>query len=157
MALCQRVFGDGVLPLYLPMLGRRRRPSAGLIGLLTQRVFDYSGGRPRRARARTRSTCRLIEEARNALIEGIIAESEDETLMDRYLGGEEIDLEMLIDDLEKAVARGSLLPGRCRVCAADRRRRWHELLELLTAAFPSPLEHALPAVTAAGRRPRGRR
>ena len=28
VAVCQRVFGDGVLPLYLPMLARRRQPSA---------------------------------------------------------------------------------------------------------------------------------
>ena len=49
----------------------------------------------------------LIEEARNALIEGIIAESEDETLMERYLDGEDIETAVLIDDLEKAVARGT--------------------------------------------------
>ena len=41
------------------------------------------------------------------LIEGIIEESEDESLMDRYLGGEEIDEDVLVDDLEKAVARAT--------------------------------------------------
>ena len=61
----------------------------------------------------------LIDTARNALIEGIIAESEDETLMERYLGGEDIDLKVLIDDLEKAVARGSFYP----VLAAGRADR----------------------------------
>ena len=45
------------------------------------------------------------------MIEGIIAESEDETLMDRYLGGEELPLADLIHDLETAVARGSFFPG----------------------------------------------
>ena len=30
--------------------------------------------------------------------------------MDRYLGGEDIDLKVLIDDLETAVARGSFYP-----------------------------------------------
>ena len=50
------------------------------------------------------------EAARSALIEGIIAESEDETLMDRYLGGEQIPLDTLIEDLETAVARGSFFP-----------------------------------------------
>ena len=37
--------------------------------------------------------------------------------MDRYLGGEDIDLEVLIDDLETAVARGVVLPGRRRGCS----------------------------------------
>ena len=30
--------------------------------------------------------------------------------MERYLGGEEIDQEVLIEDLERAVARGSFFP-----------------------------------------------
>ena len=50
------------------------------------------------------------DELRGSLIEGIIEESEDETLMDRYLGGEEISSEVLIDDLETAVARATFFP-----------------------------------------------
>src|SRR5262249_34951066 len=105
VAVCQRVFGDGVQPLYLPLAADGGTP-AGLIGLLSQRVFDYSSGE-RVQRDPDPQHLPLIENARNALIEGIIAESEDETLMDRYLGGEEIDVDVLIEDLEKAVARGS--------------------------------------------------
>ena len=30
--------------------------------------------------------------------------------MDRYLGGEDIELKVLVDDLEKAVARGTFYP-----------------------------------------------
>ena len=41
--------------------------------------------------------------------------------MDRYLGGEEIDVDALIDDLETAVARGSFYPVLA-VCRADRAR-----------------------------------
>ena len=44
--------------------------------------------------------------------------------MDRYLGGEDIDLKVLIDDLEKAVARGLLLPGARRRRAPSRRSAW---------------------------------
>ena len=46
----------------------------------------------------------LIEERRGPLIESIIEESEDDTLLDRYLEGEEIDTETVIDDLKAAVA-----------------------------------------------------
>ncbi len=42
--------------------------------------------------------------------------------MDRYLGGEDIDLDILIDDLETAVARGSFYPVLA-ACGADRARR----------------------------------
>ena len=55
--------------------------------------------------------------------------------MDRYLGGEEIDIEMLIDDLETAVARGTFYPVRPGL-RRDRRRPGRELLELLTAGVP---------------------
>ncbi|HEX6872066.1 MAG TPA: GTP-binding protein, partial [Micromonosporaceae bacterium] len=50
VALCQRVFGDGVLPLYLPMLGDDGQSTVGLMGLITQRVFDYSKGHPPQVR-----------------------------------------------------------------------------------------------------------
>jgi elongation factor G len=45
-------------------------------------VFDYSTG-TRTERAPDAEHLPLIENARGALIEGIIAESEDESLMDR--------------------------------------------------------------------------
>ena len=48
-----------------------------------------------------------LAEARSELIESVIEESEDESLMDRYLSGEVIDQKVLIEDLEKAVERGS--------------------------------------------------
>ncbi|GLI03252.1 elongation factor G-like protein EF-G2 [Phytohabitans aurantiacus] len=145
VALCQRVFGDNVLPLYLPMLGDDGESTVGLMGLITRRVFDYTNGYPPDVREPDPEHLPAIDEARNELIEGIIAESEDETLMDRYLGGEEIETQILIDDLEKAVARGHFYPV-VPVCA-ETQVGLDALLELLTAAFPTPLEHDLPAVT----------
>ena len=150
LALCQRVFGDGVLPLYLPMHTDDERVG-GVIGLLSQQVFDYSTG-SRVERAPDPEHLPLIEEARNALIEGIIAESEDETLMDRYIAGEDLDTKVLIDDLETAVARGSFYP--VLATAATTGLGTAELLEVLTSAFPSPLEHPLPAATSPAGEPR---
>src|ERR1700712_4295111 len=130
VAICQRVLGDkhdsSVLPLYLPLADDEGLP--------------------------------LIADSRDALIEAIIAESEDETLMDRYLGGEDIDTKVLIDDLETAVARGSFYPVLAAAVPAQGNPDsppivgMVELLEVLTSAFPSPLEHEVPAVT----RPDGR-
>jgi elongation factor G len=150
VALCQRVFGDGVMPLYLP-LHTDDEHVGGVIGLLSQQIFDYSSG-SRVERAPDPEHLPLIADARNSLIEGIIAESEDETLMDRYLGGEDIDTKVLVDDLETAVARGSFYP--VLVTSATTGLGMTELLEVLTSAFPSPLEHPLPVVTAPNGDPR---
>ncbi|MEU1666064.1 elongation factor G-like protein EF-G2 [Streptomyces sparsogenes] len=155
--LCRQTFGgedpDAVLPLYLPLRGEPtpdgHAPVTGLIGLLSQRVYDYASG-VRTEAAPSPDQLPLIEEARNRLIEGIISESEDETLMDRYLGGEEIDLKTLIGDLEKAVARGSFHPVLAAAPAAEGSKQGlgtTELLELITGGFPTPLEREAPTVT----------
>jgi elongation factor G len=133
VAGCRTVFGDGVLPLYLPL--REDGGLAALYGLLS----GTAGGRA------VGQSPPDAEPARNALIEGIIAESEDESLMDRYLEGEDIDTGTLIDDLEKAVARGSFHPV-VPVCASSG-IGLPELLELIAGGFPSPVEHALPRVS----------
>src|SRR5258706_6246541 len=80
LALCQRVFGDNVLPLYLPMHGDDGESVVGLIGLISQRVFDYSAGYPPQVREPDAEHLPAIEDSRGELLEGIIAESEDETL-----------------------------------------------------------------------------
>src|SRR6516164_8043079 len=140
IAACRDAFGDAVAPLYLPV----GAPVDGLIGLLSQKLYSYSGG-DRTEGTPSEADQGRMEELRAELIEGIIQESEDESLMDRYLSGEEIDPKVLIEDLEKAVARGSFYP--VLVASAPQKIGMLELLEVMTEAFPSPAEHALPAVT----------
>ncbi len=122
LAAAQAAFGDTVLPLYLPA------PAAdgGLVDLLAAASFPGT------------------EQHRGALIEAIIEESEDESLLDRYLGGEQIDPALLTADLERAVARGSFFPviPACSVTGIG----IPELLELITTGFPAPPEHRLPEV-----------
>ncbi|HEX6682799.1 MAG TPA: elongation factor G-like protein EF-G2 [Candidatus Limnocylindrales bacterium] len=151
LAECQRVFGDGVQPLYLPMLADDGETVGGLIGLISQRIYDYSGGYPPAVREPDAEHLPIIEESRNQLIESIIAESEDETLMERYLNGEQIEVSVLIEDLEKAVARGHFYPV-VPVCA-ETRVGVDSLLELFAGAFPSPLEHPVPAVSTVDGKP----
>ena len=105
LAAAQNAFGDKVLPLYLPT---SETNCDGLIGLLSQKRYQYAGGK-RTIHPPDPADAERIEEARGTLIEGIIEESEDESLMDRYLGGESIDESVLIEDLERAVARASFL------------------------------------------------
>ncbi len=113
----QQTFGDKVLPVYL-------REEDKLVGLITG---DHAH-----------------EEQRGTLIEGVIEESEDETLMERYLGGEEVDGKLLVEDLERAVARGTFHP----VVPVDSSTGVGavELLDLVVAGFPSPTEHPMPDV-----------
>jgi elongation factor G len=151
LELCKQTFGEGVQPLYLPMHGDDGQSVAGLIGLITQRVYDYSNGHPPIGRDPDPEHLPIIEESRNELIEAIIAESEDETLMERYLAGEAIEQAVLIEDLEKAVARGHFYPV-VPVCAPTA-VGLDSLLELMTGAFPSPLEHPLPPVSTVDGKP----
>lgn len=140
LAAAQTAFGDKVLPLYLPTA----LPSCeGLIGLLSQTRYQYADGK-RTMQSPDPSDADRVEEARGTLIEGIIEESEDESLMDRYLGGESIDESVLIEDLERAVARGSFFPV-IPVCSGTGVGTL-ELLEVTTRGFPSPMEHPLPEV-----------
>jgi len=128
LAAAQAAFGDKVLPLYVPV-----RDGDDVTGLVDLMADDGAH-----------------EDLRGALIEGIIEESEDETLMDRYLGGEEISHETLTEDLEKAVARGSFHPV-VPVCSMSG-VGCAELLDLAVDGFPSPLEHPSPDVfTPAGK------
>ncbi len=140
LAACRAAFGDAVAPLYLPV----GTPVNGLIGLLSEKLYSYSGGTRAESAPAAGDEDRMAG-LRGELIEGIITESEDETLMDRYLSGEDIDPKVLIEDLEKAVARGSFYP--VLVASAPQRIGMAELLEVMTQAFPSPAEHPLPAVT----------
>ncbi|WP_020573675.1 elongation factor G-like protein EF-G2 [Actinopolymorpha alba] len=138
----QAAFGEKVLPLYLPVDGAGA--VTGLVGLLSERLFDYSSGE-RVEKEPTAAYAEQAAEARGTLIEGIIEESEDEGLMDRYLGGEVLAAKELIDDLEKAVAHASFFPVLPACASSGLGIR--ELLEVMTSAFPSPLEHAQPEAT----------
>jgi elongation factor G len=141
VAACQDAFGAGVAPLYLPLRSRGGSDGdavTGLYGLISQ---TPAGAAPDDA-----------EDARATLLEGIIEQSEDESLMERYLGGEEIDTKTLVDDLETAVARGSFHPV-VPVCALGG-VGLDALLEVLVGGFPSPLEHPLPPVSGIDGSPR---
>jgi elongation factor G len=120
----QSAFGERVVPLFVPV--RQGDEVIGLTGLLPPGEAAEATG------------------LRGDLIEAIIEESEDESLMDRYVGGEEIDEKVLVEDLERAVARASFFPvvPVCSVTGVG----CAELLDLAVRAFPSPAEHPSPEV-----------
>jgi len=146
VAICKRVFGEGVMAVYLPLHGDDEA-IIGNLGLLSQKIYDYSSGLrvEHDAEAEHRE---LIEGNRADLIEAIIQESEDDTLLDRYLGGEEIELDVVTKDLLTAVSRGRFYP--VIPVSTETGVGIFELLQLLTAAFPAPTLHPLPAATTPG-------
>ncbi|HEX5742222.1 MAG TPA: elongation factor G-like protein EF-G2 [Pilimelia sp.] len=153
IALCQRILGGedaaaSVLPLSLLL------PDAGgaVLGLVDQQVRTYADGPRGAVRPATAGELAAAEEARAQLLEAVIAESEDETLMDRYLAGEVVDPAVVTADLERAVARGHFHPV-VPACAATG-LGLDTLLDLLAAGLPSPLEHAPPPATALDGTPR---
>src|SRR2546425_504952 len=78
LAACRDAFGDWVAPLYLPVTDAQGG-IRGLIGLLSERFYDYSSG-SREERGPEPEDAARMEESRSALIEAIIQESEDESL-----------------------------------------------------------------------------
>ncbi|SFK71132.1 elongation factor G-like protein EF-G2 [Geodermatophilus ruber] len=130
--LCRSMLGEGVYPLQLP----RRGPDGAVTGLVSLLEPDVEGEGADGSDA---------DRLRAELIEGIIGESEDETLMDRYLAGEELVVADLVADLETAVARGHFHPILCTVPLSG--AGVPELLDLLVSAFPCPMEHGCPDVT----------
>ncbi len=143
VALCQRVLAEGVLPLQMPMHDDDGSV-AGLISLLDLQVSDHSSGE-RVVREADAEHVALVADLRSEVIEAVIAESEDETLLDRYLEGEVLDPAVVLADLHTAVARGHFHPALAVAPLAG--VGVVELLDLLVDGFPSPSEHPCPPVT----------
>lgn len=147
VAVCQRVFrgGGGVLPMLLPIHGDDG-VIVGFIDLLDEQIHHWTPDGVRVVDAEQRHR-ELIDSERAALIEGVVTESEDEQLMDTFIGGEHVDVALLTTDLERAVARGHFHPvvGHALTSTGIGSEL---ILDLIVRGFPSPLEHALPVVTA---------
>ena len=125
--LCQMLLGEGVFPVHLVDRG----PDGSVRGLVS--LLDPDVQAPE------------ADRLRSELIEGIIGESEDEALMERYLAGDQLVQADLIADLETAVARGHFHPVLCAAPLSG--VGIDDLLELLVSAFPCPTEHGCPPVT----------
>src|SRR5688572_214832 len=125
--LCKMLLGEGVYPVHLVDRG----PDGSVRGLVSLLAPDVQAPE--------------ADRLRSELIEGIIGESEDEALMERYLAGDQLVQADLIADLETAVARGHFHPVLCAAPLSG--IGIDSLLELLISAFPCPMEHGCPTAT----------
>ncbi|MDQ3502814.1 MAG: GTP-binding protein [Actinomycetota bacterium] len=143
VALCQRVLDEDVLALNLPMHDDGGSV-AGLLTLLDARVVDHSTGR-RVERTADPEHLALVDALRTDLIEALVGVSEDETLLDRYLQGEQPEPQQLAAALAAGVAGGQLWPALATAPLAG--VGLTESLDLLVDAFPGPAERACPPVS----------
>ncbi len=142
VAAAQAAFGEGVMPTHVPTLSAPGVIS-GNIGLLSLEEHDYSGKEVTNRKLNADDDD--VEAYRGPLIEAIIQEAEDDSLMDRYLSGEELDTDYLLDDLMKAVATANLFP--VVPVASNTGVGVEELLRLIAHGFPTPSVHANPPIT----------
>ncbi|WP_344098463.1 elongation factor G-like protein EF-G2 [Nocardiopsis tropica] len=164
VARCRESFGPGVRPAYLPAFegsGDDRRV-VGLWGLVSERYHDCPGSpagsgtgggaapspAPRPVPDRVREAAGPLREA---LVEEVITGSGDEVLMDRYVEGGELDPDLLVADLQKAVAAGGFHPVIAVSTTTGVGVR--ELLRELPLSCPDPTRRPFPSVATPEGRP----
>jgi len=126
--MCRRSFGDAQAT-HWPVIADG--DLSGVVGLITGADGDLATDEQ--------------QDARHALVESVIEESEDASLLDRYLEGEQIETSALLDDLRTAIGRGTFFP--ILPVSPMSGAGVEELLRLVEGAFPDPTMLSLPAVT----------
>src|SRR6187551_2483993 len=139
-------FGPHVVATEIP-IGSEHDVS-GVIDLIDMKAYTYEG--------ESKDNCKEIlipdelqaqaEEYREKLMDEV-AEVSDE-LMERYLEGEEIKHEEIVQALKNGVTNGSLFPVVCGV--ATQNLATNRLLDAIVEDLPSPVKHGaleLPEVT----------
>ncbi len=145
LAALQSTLGKSVQPSYAPLVVNGQ--IAGNISLVSQRVHDYSSGKVEK-RLATPDEIAIVEQYRADLIEGIIEESENADLMDRYLEGDVLKTEELVSDLMIAVKNGQFYP--VIPVTTVNGLGTEELLAMIESSFPTPDSHKLDVTTSDG-------
>ncbi len=136
--MCQRMFGDAQ-PVCLPVTEDDRL--LGVLDLVEQKFT----GPDDEIRELTEEEQEIVTEARSELLESVIEGSEDETLMEVYLEGGEIELDAMLEDVRTAVRTARFFP----IFAAHTPTGVgvYQLERMFVKGFPSPADVNLPAIT----------
>jgi elongation factor G len=87
-----------------------------------------------------------VAEYREKLLDEVV--QTDEGLMERYLEGQELDVEEVAHALKDAVTRGEVFPVACGI--ATKNLGTHALLDLIVEGVPSPAKKGAPPVEVEG-------
>lgn len=142
VADCRRAFG-GAHPLHLPVFDDGL--VVGTLDLLGRAAHLLQPDGTVAEAGPTPAQADAIEERRGPVLESLIEESEDETLLERYVAGEKIDASTLTQDLRAAVCTGRFYP--ILPVHAPSGVGMDALLDTVLAGFPSPEAVGLPRVT----------
>ncbi len=139
LAEITEAFGPGVQPAYMPLYNGEHQ-IIGNLSLLSRMVHDYSSGDRVRRPADSVEDIQ-IDHYRADYIESVISYSESEDMMERYLEGEELATEEVVEEVLKAMAHGGFFPVLPVMTTGP---GTEELIGLITRGFPSPLQRPLP-------------
>lgn len=140
-------FGSGVHPLYLPYQAKDPK-TAALISVTRGKIMHGFGPNATFADL-PEDEVDHVEELRGALLEDVITESGAESLMDRYLEGEEFNFEAIAEELAIATTRAQFFPVLPMVATTGLGVK--HLLRTICNGFPTPADHGLlKAYTPAG-------
>src|SRR4051794_30929839 len=131
------VFGQHVVATEIPI--GTEHDTSGVIDLVDMKAYEYSG--------EGRDNCREIpvpddlraqaEEYREKLMDEVAEVHED--LMERYLEGEEISHDEIVQALKDGTNHGDIFPVTCGV--ATRNMATNRLLDAIVEDLPSPVKH----------------
>lgn len=127
-------FGDEVVPLALPI--GEEGEFEGLVDVLTNKAYIYSQTSGKGAEVPVPDELKeALDEAREVLVDRVV--ESDDTLLEKYLEGNELSEQEIAAALKSALIRGWIAPA-IPICAT-KNIGTDRLLDLL-AATPSPVE-----------------
>ncbi|MFL5917170.1 MAG: elongation factor G [Gaiellaceae bacterium] len=113
----------------------------GIVDLLHMQAYMDPGGQRESGPSEIPAELQAqVEEYREKLLDAVV--ETDESLMERYLDGQELDPEEVAKALKDAVTRGEVFPVACGV--ASKNLGTTALLDLLVEGVPSPARKGAP-------------
>ncbi len=142
LAAVQEQLSDRCIAIQLPIGAEHEL--TGVVDLLHNCAYmDPHGEREGDPVAIPDELAATVEEYRTKLLDAVV--ETDETLMERYLSGEEIPAEDIAAALKNAVTRDEIYPVACGV--ATKNLGSHALLDLMVEGVPSPVKKPSPIET----------
>jgi len=129
----QEQFGGSCIAVALPIGAEHEL--TGVVDLLHMKVYTSpEGGKEGEPTEIPAELADTVTGYREKLLDAVV--ETDESLMERYLEGEELDVEEVAQALKGAVTRGEIFPVACGV--ATKNLGTTALLDLLVEGVPSP-------------------
>ena len=137
----QEKFGIHCVPIQLPIGSQAN--FQGVVDLLTLKSYTGTEGKEGEVPAEMQDQ---VETYREKLIEA--AAEFDDTLLEKYLGGEDLSMEELNNGLRQSVAAGKVVP--ILAGSGTKNLGIRQLLDAVKAYLPSPVESEVATINKSG-------